>query len=160
MAKIYYANRAYYSIEEKVDVDDVVSEINYNWYYDEDKHIVIRETIADGSFKIWFQNIVIDDNSTGKFRYLVPATLRTYALAKNGVAAEAQLETQVGNAGRAGFEYLSSNQNMYIYLNVTGQADRKLAGKIVKCLIYSTDAGNSANHLSEWTDPTFDPING
>jgi len=160
MAKIYYKDRAYYSIEEKVDVDDVVSEIKYNWYYDEGKHIVIRETIADGSFKIWLQDIVIDDNSTGAFRYLVPSNLRTYALAKNGVAAAAQLETQVGNAGRAGFEYLSSNQNMYIYLNVTGQASRKLAGTIVKALMYSTDTGNSSDHLDEWTDPTFDPING
>lgn len=158
MAKIYYANRAYYSIEEKVDVDDVVSEINYNWYYNSDKSLVVRETIADGSYKIWFNNLVIDTQYSGQPRYKVPDNLNNFGVLRNTIRVKAEIVSGMEIAGYAGFEYGSGQS--YVYLNRVGGSSNRYNGTIVKAIMYSTDTGNASDHLSEWTDPTFDPING
>lgn len=158
MAKIYYANRTYYSIEEKVDVDDVVSEIKYNWYYNADKSLVVRETIADGSYKIWFNNLVIDTQYSGQYRYEVPANLNNFGVLRNTIRVKAEIISGTEIAGYAGFDYISGQS--YVYLNKVGSASNRFSGTIVKALMYSTDTGNAQDHLSEWTDPTFDPING
>lgn len=153
MAKIYYKDRAYYSIEEKVDVDDVVSEINYNWYYNADKSLVVRETIADGSYKIWFNNLVIDQS-----RYKVPDNLNNFGVLRNTIRVKAEIISGMEISGYAGFEYASGQS--YVYLNKVGGGSYRYNGTIVKAIMYSTDVGNASDHLSEWTDPTFDPING
>jgi hypothetical protein len=137
------------------------SEYNYTWFSNPEKTLVVRVTNATGFFKIWFEGIVVDDNSTGQFRWQVPANLNPYALQKNTIAVAATIfSPTLGDnlGGRAGFEYV--NGTMYVYLNITGHSSQKLAGTIKQALMYSTDTGNSQNHLDDWSEPTFDPING
>lgn len=137
------------------------SQYNYTWFSNPEKTLVVRVTNATGFFKIWFEGIVIDDKSTGQFRWKVPSVLNPYALQKNTVATQAVIYSPtLGDdlGGKAGFEYL--NGEMYVYLNITGHASQKLSGTIKKALMYSTDTGNAGSHLDDWSEPTFDPING
>lgn len=122
------------------------SEKQYKWYYNEDKTLVVREKISDGSFR-WYWN---DYNFTNPPIFMpVPDNLTHFI--KNSVIVGCKISSitmriNIGfydNTIRAWSEDLSAN---YTPLGV-------------KCIMESTDTG-WGEYYHEWEEPTFNPYTG
>lgn len=161
-----YTNDSYVLIDgqtngtRKILISNLQPEINYEWVYNTDKTLVVRKKLSDNSFKIWFEGLVINQIISGQYRYLVPDNLITYAQQMNNVGV-AYTGIDANSNPLAGTVYFESGSGgvYYVYGKVTG-SNYRLNGTILKGLMYSTDTGNAGNHLSEWTEPTFDPYFG
>lgn len=136
----------------------------YNWIWSADQSIVVRQKISDGSFKIWFKNLTIDQIISGQYRVLVPDNLQLFAQRMNGVGATYEGVDTTGGAttpvtGYVRFEMVSSA--MYVYCTKLG-SNYRLNGYIERALMWSsmTGNGNNVDLETEWSEPTFDPING
>lgn len=119
--------------------------VNYNWYYNEDKTLVVREKISDGSFRWYFDNFHVTQSD---YPFMpVPSNLQRFIM--NSVTAYCTVDGY-DNAGQIGF--YEDVIRLWLYdlsLYVTG---------VVKGIIESTDTGNYNSHT--WEEPTFDPYNG
>ena len=119
----------------------------YNWYYNEDKTLVVREKISDGTFRWYIQNYEINGFMT------MPNNLAPFIL--NSVGANGFMEgyTTSPNATIGFYDNTMRAWSIGLASNIYGTVD--------SCIIESTDPnldGNEPYH--EWEEPTFDPYNG
>lgn len=116
-------------------------EPNYNWYYNQDKTLVVREKISDGSFRWYFDDYNIQGFDS------VPVNLQRFIL--NGVGARAGIGNEPGVVGF--YDDTIRGWTPTLGYNMTG---------ITKGIVESTDVGIDYDNYHEWEEPTFDPING
>lgn len=117
----------------------------YNWYYNNDKTLVVREKISDGSFRWYFDNYHV---TQADYPFMpVPSNLQRFIM--NSVTAYCSVNGN-DNEGQIGF--YEDVIRLWLYdlsLYVTG---------VVKGIMESTYTGN--NNPYTWEEPTFDPYNG
>ena len=120
-------------------------EINYNWYYNEDKTLVVREKISDGSFRWYFNNFNVIRSD---YPFMpVPSNLQRFIM--NSVTAYSNVNGY-DNEGQIGF--YEDVIRLWLYdLSI-------YVGGVVKGIIESNYIGN--NNPYTWENPTFDPTNG
>ncbi len=126
---------------------------NYVWYYNEDKTLVVREKISDGSFRWYFNGI----NLTANPFINVPTHLKEFDFIKNNVIVGCKKHelTNYNSDCMVGF-YSNTVRgwSQGLWSNVTGK---------VWAIMESTDTGSNQypdDCYHPWEEPTFDPING
>jgi hypothetical protein len=118
---------------------------NYNWYFNDDKTLIVRESKTDGSFRWYFNNVFVPFNP-----YLsVPSHMTRFI--KNGVIVWGCYEEDV----RADISDPSTwNQKVGFYDNTVRGWTHGLyyntSGK-VRAIMESTDTGTETRH--EWEEP-------
>ena len=117
----------------------------YNWYYNNDKTLVVREKISDGSFRWYFDNFNVTQSD---YPFMpVPSNLQRFIM--NSVTTYCNVDG-FDNSGQIGFYEDVIRLCLYdLTIYVTG---------VVKGIVESTYTGN--NNPYTWEEPTFDPYNG
>lgn len=120
-------------------------EVNYNWYYNNDKTLVVREKISDGSFRWYFNHYKVTTASSPFMP--IPSNLARFV--KNGVTAYCHYREI--DEGQIGF-YEDSIRLWLSDLTINVPGDN-ITGIIESSYI-------SVNNPYKWEEPTFDPTNG
>lgn len=138
------------------------SQINYDWYYNPSKTMVVRVTKATGAYKIWFENFVIDTIVSNKYREPVPTNLKVYAMDRMGVGVNyLGYNTDMHSDVTGSLTFYNINNSYYVGASMSGSS-YTLHGTVKKAIITSSmvAGNNTVDYDTEWTEPTFDPING
>ncbi len=138
------------------------SQFNYDWYYNPSKTMVVRVTKATGNYKIWFENFVIDTIVSNKYRQPVPTNLKVYAMDRVGVAVNyLGYNTDMSADVTGSLTFYNINGSYYVGATMSGSS-YTLHGTVEKAIITSSMAAgnNTVDYNTEWTEPSFDPING
>lgn len=145
-----------------VDVNVDPSQFNYDWYYNADKTMVVRVTKATGAYKIWFENFVIDTIVSNKYRQPVPTNLKVYAMDRVGVGVNyLGYNTDMHADVTGSLTFYNINNSYYVGASMSGSS-YTLHGTVKKAIITSSMivGNNTVDYDTEWSEPTFDPING
>lgn len=123
--------------------DDNGEDPNYNWYYNDDKTLIVRESKADGSFRWYFNNVYIPDSSPF---LAIPSNLTRFDPGNVGVEGVVS-GNQTISTGVVGF-YNSTIRlwNEGLTYNQYGYA---------KAILESTDSGISRYNEHTWEDPNI-----
>lgn len=116
----------------------------YNWYYNDDKTLVVREKISDGSFRWYFNDFEITQRG---WITPVPSNLSQFIL--NSVCAYCIVNGT------------STDGNVGFYNNKISLRNYNRSGFIMgkaQTIIESTYTGDTNPYT--WEEPTFDPYNG
>lgn len=119
-------------------------QVNYNWYYNDDKTLVVREKISDGSFRWYFNDFEITQMG---WNTPVPSNLSQFIL--NNVCAYC-IVNGTSTDGNVGF------YNNKISLRNYDRSGFKMG--TARTIIESTYTGDTNPYT--WEEPTFDPVNG
>lgn len=116
----------------------------YNWYYNEDRSLTVRESVSDNSFRWYISNFEIDGYMP------VPNNLSSFIL--NSVGANGFMEgyTENPNATIGFYDNTIRAWSIGLSFNIYGTVD--------SCIIESTDPnldGNEPYH--EWEEPDYNP---
>lgn len=118
----------------------------YNWYYNSDKTLVVREKISDGTFRWYFNNYTV--NTASPPFMPIPSNLARFT--KNGVTAYCYYNNEY-YYGQIGFY----DDSIRLWLS---DLSLNVGGSDIKTIIESTYTG--FNNPYTWEEPTFDPYNG
>ena len=119
---------------------------NYNWYYNDDKTLAVREKISDGSFR-WYWNDY--DFANPPIFMPVPDNLTRFI--KNSVIVGCEISSMTGRINIGFYDNTIRAWSDDLTANYTPLG--------VKCIMESTDTG-WGEYYHEWEEPTFDPVNG
>ena len=126
---------------------------NYAWYYNDDKTLVVREKISDGTFRWYFNGIKLTANPFIN----VPYHFKQFNFIKNNVIVGCKKHelTNYNDDCMVGFyNNTIRGWSQGLWTNVTGK---------VWAIMESTDTGLNQypdDCYHPWEEPTFDPING
>lgn len=119
---------------------------NYNWYYNDDKTLVVREKISDGSFRWYWNNY---DFANPPIFMPVPDNLTRFI--KNSVIVGCEISSMTGRINIGFYDYTIRAWSDDLTANYTPLG--------VKCIMESTDTG-WGEYYHEWEEPTFNPYTG
>lgn len=120
---------------------------NYNWYYNDDRTLVVREKISDGSFRWYFDGFTVQ-NYTPPWDP-VPTNLVSFIL--NGKLTHCTYQYQgINYAGWIGFWDNT--------IRIWGEDLTANGSGFVQGAILESSGGSHQNN--PWEEPTFDPYNG
>lgn len=116
----------------------------YNWYYNEDRSLTVRESVSDNTFRWYISNYEIQGFMT------MPSNLAPFIL--NSVGANGFMEgwTETPNATIGFYDNTMRAWSIGLASNIYGTVD--------SCIIESTDPnldGNDPYH--EWEEPDYNP---
>ena len=115
---------------------------NYNWYYNDDKTLIVRESKADSSFRWYFNDFAVTARSS-PFQ-TVPSNLQSFI--KNGVGVECSVSSGEQSVGYIGFH------DNTIRLWNTGWGSNFTG--ICKGIMESTDTAGASHTWEEPNMPT------
>lgn len=115
---------------------------NYNWYYNDDKTLIVRESKADSSFRWYFNDFAVTASSS-PFQTL-PSNLQPFI--KNGVGVECSVRSGDQSVGYIGFH------DNTIRLWHTGWSSNFTG--ICKGIMESTDTSGASHTWEEPNMPT------
>ena len=129
---------------------------NYNWYYNEDKTLAVREKISDGSYRWYFNNYVLTD------LYMpVPDNLQRF-LPQSGMAGCAAWcegwydpDEHPDRVPNCVIGFYANTIRMWSF-----NLEHNMLGTCNNGVIYDTDQSIAYETYHGYEVPTFDPVNG